>query len=53
MKKTYREPTLDVKIYKLPYNSVFTDSGDNNDGDIYDITVNNGGNNIDNNVFGD
>lgn len=52
MKKTYRRPALEVKIYKLPYNSVFTDSGDNLDDDIYDITVH-GGNKVNNDVFGD
>lgn len=38
-------------MYRLSYNSVFTDSGDNLDDDIYDVTVN--ANKIDDNVFGD
>ena len=52
MRKTYSTPSLDVRMYRLPYNSVFTDSGDKIDDDIYDITVNANGK-IGNDVFGE
>lgn len=51
MSKFYDKPELVVHMYDIRH-SIFTDSGDNNDGDIYDITVNSP-NNPDMNVFGD
>ncbi len=53
MKKTYRKPKLDVRIYALEYNSVFTDSGDRIDDDVYDITGNASGSDMNSNIFGD
>ena len=52
MKKTYRTPSLDVRKYRLPYNSVFTDSGDKFDDDVYDLTGLAGGD-YNNDIFGD
>lgn len=51
MSKFYNEPELIVHKYDIGY-SIFTDSGDNLDDDIYDITVHSpNGPNMD--VFGD
>ncbi|MCR5207416.1 MAG: hypothetical protein K6C14_02935 [Eubacterium sp.] len=54
MKKSYSTPSLELRKYRLPYNSVFTDSGDREDDDIYDITLGNSGGDYNNNdIFGD
>ncbi len=52
MRKTYRTPIVDVRKYKLPYNSVFTDSGDKIDDDIYGPT-NPAGGKLNEDIFGD
>ncbi|MCR5207922.1 MAG: hypothetical protein K6C14_05530 [Eubacterium sp.] len=52
MSKFYTKPELLVRKYELNH-SVFTDSGDREDDDIYDITLGNRDNNTGMDVFGD